>query len=283
MLEIGQFNHLTLVKRVDFGAYLDAGQKGSLLLPKRYLPANAAIGDVLKVFVYFDSDDALIATTETPLLCVGQTGVLTVKQVNNVGAFMDWGLMKDVLVPFAEQHKPFEEGKSYVVTLYQDKHTGRILGSSKLHRHLSETAHHFQRNEAVDLLIYGRSDMGYKAVINHRYIGLIFRDAAFKPLHYGQQLQGYIKGLREDGKIDLSLQKMASAGHKAVTQQILDYLNTHNGISELTDKSPPEAIYHTFNVSKANFKKAIGTLLKQNKITLEPGKVLLVQPPKGKG
>ncbi len=278
MVQIGGFNRLRVVKQVDFGVYLDAGSHGSLLLPKRYVPSACALGDELDVFVYYDSNDALIATTEKPALCVGECGLLKVKQVNSVGAFMDWGLMKDLLVPFAEQHKPFEEGKSYVVTVYRDDRTGRILASSKLHRHLRETAHHFKRNEPVDLLVYGRTDMGYKAVINHRHIGLIFRDAAFKPLQYGERLPGFIKGLREDGKIDLSLQRLASEGHRALSAQILDYLRAHGGVGLLTDKSPPEAIYAAFNVSKASYKRALGSLLTQQKITLAPGKVLLNEP-----
>ncbi len=275
MVNIGQINRLEVVKQVDFGVYLDAEDLGTILLPKRYVPANCALGTWLDVFVYFDSEDCLIATTLTPTVSVGECAYLKVKQVNNVGAFMDWGLLKDLLVPFAEQHKPFEEGRSYVVTAYRDTYTDRILASSKLNRHLSETAHHFQANEPVDLIVFGRSDMGYKAVINHRHIGLIFRDAAFKPLSYGQALQGYIKGLRPDGKIDLSLQLPAGLARPELTRQILDYMQAHGGVSLLSDKSPPELIYETFNVSKANYKKALGALLKQQKIVMEPGQIRL--------
>jgi uncharacterized protein len=275
MVNIGRFNRLTIKKQVDFGVYLDDGEMGSILLPRRYVPAEAKIGDTVNVFVYFDSEDCLIATTEQPKVLCGHSALLTVKDVNKVGAFMDWGLMKDLLVPFSEQHKPFEVGQQYVVTAYTDDHSGRILASSKLHRHLKETAHHFKSLAPCELLVFGKTDMGYKVVIDERYLGLVFRDEAFKPLRYGQRLKGFIKGTRADGKIDVLLQLPAGVGRDELCQKILDYMESKNGVSLITDKSPPDEIYRLFNVSKSNYKKALGNLLKQGKVLLGPNEIHL--------
>ncbi|HEY6527790.1 MAG TPA: S1-like domain-containing RNA-binding protein [Cellvibrionaceae bacterium] len=281
MVNIGRYNRLTIKKQVDFGVYLDDGEMGSILLPRRYVPVEAKIGDTVNVFVYFDSEDCLIATTDQPKVLCGHSALLTVKDVNKVGAFMDWGLMKDLLVPFSEQHKPFEVGQKYVVTAYTDGHSGRILASSKLHRHLKETAHHFKPLAPCELLVFGKTDMGYKVVIDERYLGLVFRDEAFKPLRYGQRLKGFIKGTRADGKIDVLLQLPAGVGRDELCQKILDYMSSQNGISYITDKSPPEDIYKIFNVSKANYKKALGSLLKQGKIIINPSEIHLNQPASG--
>lgn len=278
MAAVGRFNRLTIKKQVDFGVYLDDGEMGSILLPRRYVPDNAQVGDTLQVFVYFDSDDCLIATTQSPKIQCGQSALLTVKDVNKVGAFMDWGLMKDLLVPYSEQHRPFEEGQKYVVTAYTDPHSGRILASSKLHRHLKETAHHFEPLTPCELLVFGKTEMGYKVVIDNCYLGLVFRDEAFKPLKYGQRLSGYIKGSRPDGKLDVLLQLPAGVGREELSQRILAYIQAQGGVSLITDKSPPEEIYQLFNVSKSNYKKAIGGLLKQGKIRLGVNDIQLIKP-----
>ncbi len=276
MASIGKMNHLQVVKLVDFGVYLDAGKFATVLLPKRYVPEGCALGDWLDVFIYLDSEDEIIATTLTPKVMAGQCAYLKVKDVNAAGAFLDWGLPKDLLVPYNEQHKPMEVGKSYVVVVYRDSQTDRLVASSRLNRHLLETTRDLKPRQAVDLLICGRSDMGYKAVVNNDYLGLIFRDDAFKPLRYGQRLQGYIKGIRADGKIDLSLQLPAGAGRQDLGEQIIAYLKTQGGTSTLTDKAAPDDIYHQFNVSKKNYKKALGALFKQKRILIEPDKIRLV-------
>lgn len=275
MVNVGRFNTLKIKKQVDFGVYLDDGEMGSILLPRRYVPENAQIGDSLNVFVYFDSEDCLIATTEKPRILCGQSALLSVKDVNKVGAFMDWGLMKDLLVPYSEQHKPFETGQKYVVTAYTDAHSGRILASSKLHRHLKETANHFKALEPCELLVFGKTDMGYKVVINERYLGLVFRDEAFKPLRYGQRLNGFIKSARPDGKIDVLLQLPAGVGRDELCEKIIRHLVDLGGTSQITDKTPPEEIYRVFNVSKSNYKKAIGNLLKLGKIEILPTEIHL--------
>lgn len=277
MAEIGKMNHLEVVKKVDFGVYLDADELNTILLPNRYVPDNTAIGDRLDVFVYLDSDDIPIATTETPLVMVGGCAYLKVMDVNDVGAFLDWGLPKELLVPFGEQHKPYEVGKSYVVCLYIDKSSTRITASSKLSRHLNEFSTYFKEQQEVDLLICGKSDMGYKAIINNTHLGLVFKDEAFKPLKYGSKVKGYIKSIRTDNKIDLSLQPHAGVSRNALTDKIIDHLKKSGGISTLTDKSAPDDIYHVFNVSKGNYKKALGQLYKAKRIVIAPDKITLVE------
>src|SRR5690554_6119040 len=205
MINIGRINRLKAIKQTDFGVFFAGGEFGNILLPRRYVPANFTIGEELDVFIYLDSDDCIIATTLKPKVMVGECALLKVKEVNKVGAFLDWGLPKDLLVPYSEQHKPMEEGRSYVVTVLVDN-TDRISASSQLILALEDSGHGFTQNQKVDLLIWERNDMGYKAVINHTHLGLIFHDFAFKPLRYDDQTSGYIKAIRQDNKIDLSLQ-----------------------------------------------------------------------------
>lgn len=276
MAQIGKKNRLRVVKEVSFGVYLDGDEHGEILLPRRYLPKSWAVGEEIEVFVYLDSDDQLIATTQRPRIMVGQCAYLEVKAVNNYGAFLDWGLAKDLLVPFKQQATPMKEGKSYVVYAYLDEDSERIAATSRLHKYLSETSDGFKPKQEVKLLICGRSEMGYKAVINNTHLGLIFKDDAFKPLKYGQKLEGFIKAIRDDDKIDLCLQLPGKAARQELSDKILDHLKAHGGSSTLTDKSPPEDIYNQFNVSKGSYKKALGALYKQRKIVIEKDEIRLV-------
>jgi predicted RNA-binding protein (virulence factor B family) len=280
MVKIGQMNRLQAVKQIDAGMLLAGGEFGNILLPRRYLADSVKPGDDLDVFIYLDSDDCIIATTLTPKVMVGQCSHLQVKEVNAVGAFLDWGLPKDLLVPYNEQHKPMEAGRSYVVTVYLDSYTNRITASSKLSHHLQERADGLKIDQAVDLLICGRSDMGYKAVINHTHLGLIFRDDAFRTLVYGERLQGYIKNIRPDRKIGLSLQQQSSKGKDELAEKILRFLVDHNGVSTLTDKSEPDAIYRQYQVSKGKYKNALSALYKQRKILIDDDKITLVEQEK---
>ena len=277
MLQVGDQNRLKIIKRTDFGVFLDGGKYGNILLPKRYVTEAMNIGDELDVFIYLDSDDCIIATTLTPKATVGECAFLEVKEVNQVGAFLDWGLPKDLLVPYSEQLKPMEAGRSYVVCIYLDEHTGRITASSRLNRHLEERASGFRAQQPVDLIICGRSDMGYKAVINNSHLGLIFRDDAFRTLLYGEKLKGFIKTIRDDRKIDLSLQQRARDSKEDLAEKILADLQKRGGVSFLTDKSEPETIYKVFNVSKGNYKNALSLLYKQRKILIEKDKITLVE------
>lgn len=276
MIALGRYNSLTVVKNTEFGIFLDGGKFGNILLPRRYVTDEMKIGDKLNLFVHLDSDDSLIATTLTPKAQVGECAYLQVKDINQAGAFLDWGLPKDLLVPFGEQQKPMELGKSYVVCIYLDTYTGRITASSRLNRHLEERSSGFKAQQPVDLLICDKTDMGYKAVINHTHTGLIFRDDAFKPLRYGESVKGFIKHIRADKKIDLTLQKHSKDSKSELADKILDFLRSHGGESTITDKSDPDIIYKTFNVSKGNYKNALSLLYKQRLILITPEKISLV-------
>jgi predicted RNA-binding protein (virulence factor B family) len=281
MLKIGQFNSLKVTRSVDFGLYLDGGDEDDILLPKRYVPEGTSIDDSVDVFVYFDSEDRLIATTERPRIVVGACAFLKCVSVSQVGAFLDWGLTRDLMVPFAQQATRMVTGRHYVVIAYVDS-TGRIAASSKLHHFLPEKLASgdewlFTKWKAVNLLVCGKSEMGYKAVINGSHLGLIFRDEAFKPLKYGQQVPGFIKDIRSDGKIDLSLQLHGQAARDDISQRILFHLEQQGGSSDLTDKSSPDEIHRVFGVSKGNYKKALGKLYKQRLIDINKDKITLLK------
>ena len=206
---------------------------------------------------------------------VGECAYLKVRQQNDVGTFMDWGLGKDLLVPFSEQAWPMNPGRSYVVYLFLDEQTNRIAASTKYSRHLNEDGSGFQPGEKVKLMIASRTELGYKAVINNSHLGLIFKTDVFQPLRFGQQLNGYNKTIRADGKIDLVLQPASDEVRDRLEEQILEYLKRHDGISKITDKSPPGLIYKTFKTSKANFKRALGRLYKKRRVLIEKHRVSL--------
>lgn len=276
MIYIGRKNRLRVLKSVDFGLYLDGEELGELLLPTRYVPEGTRPGDSVHVFIYADSDDRLICTTEEPLASVGECAYLKVKEQNDFGTFMEWGLSKDLLVPFNEQAYPMTSGRSYVVYVYLDADTNRIAASTKFHHFLSEDGGDFKLGEQVDLLIASQTELGYKAIVNGTHLGLIFKSEVFQPLKFGQELPGYVRAIRDDGKMDLSLQQAAAEVRDKLEGQILDYLKSHDGVSTITDKSPPELIYKTFKVSKANFKRALGRLYKKRQVLLEKGQVTLL-------
>ena len=280
MIEIGKTHTLKVTKHVDFGVYLEGDDLEEILLPERYLPEDESawdIGQLLTVFLYLDSEDRPIATTETPLAEVGGCACLTVVGKSEFGAFLDWGLMKDLLVPFKEQRVPMEVGRSYVVYLYLDV-TGRIAASSLLSRHLSEVNDGmFSAGQEVDLMIGSRSDLGYKAIINGSHLGLIHNNEIVRPITIGDEFKGYIGDAREDGRLNITLQKPSLKMRGELADIILAYLKDNGGQSHLTDKSPPEDIYATFHVSKSNFKKALGKLYKARKIMLEDGQIILIQ------
>jgi predicted RNA-binding protein (virulence factor B family) len=278
MVEIGTFNQLQVVKQVDFGVYLDGGELDTILLPRRYVPEGCEIGDWLDVFLYFDSDDLLIATTEKPKVQVGDCEMLTVVDINHAGAFMDWGLPKDLLVPYNEQQKPMEVGYSYVVHVFHDQNSDRIAASTKLNHHLDEETVWLKPRQQVNLLIAGRTDLGYKAVIDNKYLGLIFRADAFRPLKIGERLPGFVKNIRADGKIDLVISQSTLQGDHDLGEQIIRHLQEMGGESQVSDKSDPEEIYRLFKVSKKKYKQALGTLYKSKRILIEPGKVKLINP-----
>jgi len=275
MIKIGQYNKLRVTKFVDYGLYLDDGNDGEILLPKRYMPDDVKVDQTINVFIYADSDDTLIATTQTPLACVGEAAYLRVAEVNNVGAFLDWGLAKDILVPFGEQHRKMEVGRSYVVYLYIDKYADRIVASSKINKFIKDETSGYKQKQQVDLLIAGKTDLGYKAIINNQYFGMLYESDVFQKLYFGQKIKGFIKNIRPDSKVDLTLQLNTNQSRNSLADQIIDYLKSHDGKSNLTDKSKPEDIYKQYAVSKSNYKKALGGLYKKRIITIENNMIRL--------
>ena len=279
-IEIGKFNNLQVVKVADHGVYVDGGEEGTILLPNRYVPNGLGIDDWIEVFLYFDSDDLLIATTETPKALVNTVELLKVIDTNRVGAFLDWGLPKDLLVPFSEQQHPMKEGESYMVYVFHDHNTDRILASSKLNRYFDEEPEGLEEKQAVDLQISDKTELGYKAIIDNQYLGLIFHGDAFRPLAIGERLPGYIKAIREDGKVDLIISQHSPQGDNSLENQIMAHLKASGGESDLTDKSDPDRIYRQFKVSKKKYKNALGALYKRKLIVITREKISLVQAKK---
>ncbi len=270
MAAIGRYNSMQVVKHTSFGLYLDGGADGEILLPKRYIPKNTPteVDDWLNVFVYLDSEDKLIATTDKPKVQVGEFASLKVVEINRVGLFLDWGLPKDLLLPHSEEKRPLQVGDYCVVYVYVDKRTRRITATARLDRYLDRTPPDYAIGEAVDLLVVEATELGFKAIINGQHWGLIHKNEAFKFLRPGMHERGFIKELRADGKISLSLQPVGSEALDALQALILQKLEEGQGVLALSDKSPAEEIARQFGVSKGNFKKAIGGLYKQGRIVI---------------
>ena len=270
MVRIGVVNSLTVVKIVDFGVYLDGGDLGEILLPNKCVPSGCEVDQTIEVFIYLDSEDRVIATTRKPLAKVGEFANLEVIAVNKVGAFLDWGLEKDLLVPFGEQKQRLEVGKRYLVFVYIDRVDRRITASAKVDKFLDQVEPKYQAGQQVNLIIGGRTDLGFKAIVNNAHWGVIYQDDVFEFLSVGAHKLGYIKRMREDGKIDLTLTKPAGEQRDELSQKVLNELNKLGGYLAIGDKSPPDVIYKKFKVSKRIYKQTIGGLFKQGLITIEP-------------
>lgn len=277
-IELGKFNQLEVVKQVDFGMYLDGGEEGEILLPTRYVPEDCKVGDWLNVFLYLDNEERLIATTLTPLVQVGEFACLEVSWVNQFGAFLNWGLMKDLFVPFCEQKMKMQVGNKYVIHAYIDDESFRIVASAKVDRYLSKEKAPYQPGEEVNILIWQKTDLGFKAIIENMYSGLLYDSEIFQTLHTGDTLKAYIKQVREDGKIDLILQKPGFEKVDDFSKTLYHYIADHGGRIGLNDKSPAEEIYDVFGVSKKTFKKAVGDLYKKRLILLHEDGIELVRP-----
>lgn len=275
MIKIGNENKLKILKEVEFGVFLEGDEGQEILLPARYLPADYNIGDELNAFVYLDSEDRLIATTETPLAKVGDFAFLKVTTVTAIGTFLDWGLPKDLFLPFAEQIREVRPGQTIAVFIYIDK-SGRIAASMRLDRNVDKVPGDYKENQKVDLFVVGKTEMGFKAIINNRHVGVIYQNEVFQDLAYGQRLPGYIKKLREDGKIDLILQALGSFGAQDLGEKILDVLTREGGFLPVHDKTSAEEIYALFGVSKKKFKMALGGLYKKRLVTVGDDGVRLV-------
>lgn len=279
MISIGRTNTLTALRDTSVGFFLgdpydDAGY--DILLPNKYVPNELAIGDSIDVFVYTDSEDRPIATTLKPYVQRDEFAPLTCVAVNSIGAFMEWGVEKHLLVPYREQSQPMEVGRSYVVYVYLDDHTGRLVGSSRINKFVVDEVHDLYEGEEVDLLAYERTDLGINVIVEGRFRGLLYANELFKPVRPGDQLTGYIKRIRDDGRMDISLQSAGFQHVEPSAQRILELLKASNGFLPLTDHSDPQTIYRMLEMSKKTFKKAIGTLYKARQIEIRPDGIALL-------
>ncbi|MGE1173442.1 S1 RNA-binding domain-containing protein [Pseudomonas sp. BW7P1] len=277
MALVGRYNSLQVVKHTNFGLYLDGGSDGEILLPNRYIPKDIPSEDEdwLNVFVYLDSDDKLIATTEKPKVQVGEFASLKVVEINSIGVFLDWGLPKDLLLPYSEEKRQLTAGDYCVVHAYLDKRTRRITATARLDRYLDKTPANYSVGQEVDLLVVEATDMGFKAIINNKHWGLIHKNEIFKFMRSGMREKGFIKELRADGKISLSLQPVGQDAASSLSSKILARLRESNGTLAVSDKSDPALISSLFGVSKGNFKKAIGSLYKEGKIIIHADRIEL--------
>lgn len=277
MVQLGQYNTLPILKLVDFGLYLDGGDGLEILMPKRYMPADPKVGTELRVFVYQDAEARLIATNEHPYATVGQFANLRINSVNQTGAFADWGTSKELLIPHREQAVSMEEGHRYIVYIYIDQISGRIAGSSKLDKYLGNIPPKYEEGEEVEALIWKRTPLGFKVIINNQHAGLIYQNQIFQEVHIGERLRAWVKSIRDDDKIDLSLQPM---GYRQMIDPaesaVLRGLHLHGGFLPLTDHSSPELIAVELKLSKKAFKKAVGALYKAHRIELRPDGIQLI-------
>ena len=268
MIHLGQLNTLEILRETPPGLFLGDDEGNEILLPNKYIPASFEIGDKLSVFAYLDSHERPVTTTLKPYMKVNEFGLLQVTALSDFGAFLDWGLEKDLFVPFKEQARDMEEGKWYVVYCYLDEETDRLVGSSKTNKFLSNDELTVERFEEVDLMVSRFTDLGVEMIINQKHKGLVFKDEIFRDLKLGQKLKGAISKIREDNKIDLSLQLIGYKNIEPSAQIVLDALERNGGSLPLHDKSNPEEIKKRLNMSKKSFKKAIGSLYKQEQITI---------------
>jgi predicted RNA-binding protein (virulence factor B family) len=267
MVEIGKYNTLEVLKNTPIGLYLGDGSE-EVLLPKRYVPEKIKIGDKIKVFVYLDNENRPVATTLQPFATVDEFAFLRVKEINEHGAFFDWGIDKDVFAPYSEQTGELKTGHNYVVYIYTDERSGRIAASLKWNQFVDDETNVLTNGTEVRLLIAQQTELGYKAIIDNRYEGLLYANEIFEPLHIGDVKKGFIKQVRDDGKIDLSLQQQGYEHIEDLKQLLLQQLKNNKGFLPLGDKSSPEEIYQHLKISKKSFKKTIGGLFKEKLITL---------------
>lgn len=303
MIKLGDYNTLKVIRRADQGFYLEGDEvSGDILLPNRYIPSSLSLEQDIEVFVYLDQDERLIATTEKPLVKVGEFASLEVAWINKYGAFLKWGLMKDLFCPFREQKQRMEVGKHYIVYVKEDEETHRLMATAKVDKYLSvpyaesESQSQDKREsqpqdkkeaqdkpmplvkhgEACDCLIWQKTDLGFKTIVNNRYQGQVYDNQIFQPLHSGERLTAYIDHVRQDGKIDLTLQPTGRQHTLDFAEVLLRYLYENDGHCDLGDKSPAELIYNRFKVSKKAYKKAIGDLYRRRLIVIEEEGIRLV-------
>ncbi len=308
MVKLGDYNDLTVTRMAErpnphayggketFGVYLDAGHDEEILMPQKYVPEGTKVGDTVHCFVYLDQDERPIATTETPLARVGEFAYLECTWVNEYGAFLDWGVMKNVFCPFREQKRRMEIGNKYIVYLYVDEESYRIVASAKVEHFLTDIGDDLsdrrtvgennssdesskfkvQSSKEADLLVWQKTDLGFKVIINNRWGGLIYENQIYQYVHTGDRLKGYIQQVRPDGKIDATLQPTGRQETESFAETLLQWIKEHDGQCPFGDKSDPEDIKRTFHVSKKTFKRAVGDLYKRRLITIEDDGLRLV-------
>ena len=286
MLKLGDYNTLKIVKRVDFGLYLDGGDEGEVLLPKRYVTPQMHIGDELEAFIYLDQDERIVATTEAPLVKVNEFACLEVAWTNQYGAFLKWGPMKDLFCPFREQKQRMEQGRSYIVYVKEDEETHRLMATAKVERYLRTLPQPLpvregsllglRHGDAVDCLIWQKTDLGFKTIVDNKYQGQLYDNQIFQPLRTGNRLTAYVDHVRQDSKIDLTLQPTGRQHTLDFAEVLLRYLHENNGFCDLGDKSPAELIADRFKVSKKAYKKAIGDLYRRRLITINDEGIKLI-------
>ena len=273
---LGKYNQLEVVKEVDFGVYLNGGDDGEILLPSRYVPEGCKPGDMLNVFIYLDNEERLIATTLQPKVQVDEFACLEVAWVNEFGAFLDWGLMKDLFVPFREQKMKMQKGHRYVVHAHVDEDSYRIMASAKVEKYLSKEMPPYQPGEEVEVMAWQKTDLGFKVIVDNLYGGLVYQKEIYKPLEPGMKMTAYVRQVREDGKIDLTLQKDGLQKVGDFAEVLLQFIKDQGGHTHLNDKSAAEDIYEAFGVSKKTFQKAVGDLYKKRLILLVEDGIRLV-------
>lgn len=276
MVEPGRMNRLMVTKKVDIGVFLDGENLGRILLPLRAVPPDCLIGSMLDVFVHYDAEGRFIATTRKPLAVPGEFAYLKAVKLTPYGALLDWGLHHQLLVPTKEQTQAMLEGRSYLVRILHDVHRKRIIATTKVDQYLDQVPPQFEAEQEVDLLIGAHTDLGYKAIVNNSHWGVLYENEVFQPLKKGERIQGYIKKVREDQKIDLCLQPPGYAKVDSLTEKILDQLKRHGGFIAVNDKTAPDLIYQLFGVSKKNYKKAIGALYKKKIILFDADGIRLI-------
>ena len=276
MIRLGDYNTLKVVKEVDFGLYLDGGEEGEILLPTRYVPKGCRPGDDIEVFLYLDQDERLIATTLRPLAKVGDFACLEVAWVNEYGAFLHWGLMKDLFCPFREQKMRMIKGNSYIVYVIIDEDSYRMIATAKVERYLSHERPNYKHGDEVDLLVWQKTDLGFKVIVDNLFQGLVYESQIFKPITTGNRMKGYVDHIRQDGKIDITLQPTGRQNITDFSEQLLQYLKDNGGHCDLGDKSPAELIVDCFKVSKKTYKKAVGDLYRQRLISINDDGITLL-------
>lgn len=275
MVQIGKRNILKVTRLVDFGAYLDAGSGAEILLPKRYITSPLSPGDEVDVVVYTDSEDRPVASTETPLAYVGEFAFLDVVAVTKVGAFLDWGLPKDLLVPFSEQRSRMVQGGNYLVYLYADNASGRVAASAKIEKYIGNVIPEYANGQKVRALVFDRNDVGYRCIVDNLHYGILYDNEVYTPLKKGKRIEAYVKSVRPDGKIDLMLGGRADVRTNNLAVRIEKALKAAGGKLQVSDKSSPEEIRQVFQCSKKDFKKAVGHLLKDGKVGISDDKTAL--------